>query len=136
MRVREALAVDLLRSPGVRTKRFFGLLVAQIAGSEAVTIEDAAGELACVAGVFEYDSGECEAWLAEGPALRANLLRVLRLLRGFLREAGAIAAGGQIKAYVQPQGVAGDRLARLLGFESLGVEETDVGPLKAWRRTL
>lgn len=127
-----AMGVDFLEAPGMRSRRVFGMLTLQVQRSEAITLRDGEGVLCCVAGIYEYGDGSTEAWLVEGPALKANLLAVIRRLQATM---GALAAAGcEPHAYVRGTGVAGDRIAKMLGFDFLGLTESPIGTLKTWRR--
>lgn len=127
-----AMAVDLLDVPNLRNRRQFGLMTLQVARSEAITMRDAAGALCCVAGIYEYDDGSTEAWFCEGPALKANLLGVIRRLQVTMGELSL--SGVEPFAYVLAEGVAGDRIAAMLGFDFMGLRPSPMGPLKTWRR--
>lgn len=137
--VSAARALDFLEVQAVsgraliRDRRTFGLHARQVAGSEAITLRDDAGRLAVVAGLYD-DGQEIEAWFGAGVALRANLRGVLLRLASALAHVGVIAPGAVLTAYIDPASVAGDRLARGLGFNAEGLTDTALGPLKTWRR--
>lgn len=127
MGLTEATVFDLLETvdnegrPLRTSRRMFGLLARQVAGSMAVTARDGQGRLAAVAGLWpEVD--HVEAWFAAGPAFSHAACRALR--RALLAVAGD-GELGEIRAYLHPSSVAGQRLAAVFGFIPAG--ETD-GP--------
>lgn len=131
--VREARALDFLEVLGddggaaICNRRTFAVHARQIAGSAEAVAVRAGGELCAIVGVYPVE-GELECWFATGPGLRANLLPVLRLVRRRLEVFPALVA------YIHPRSVAGDRLARWLGFEPCGCTDSPIGPLNTWRR--
>lgn len=130
--VSESRPLDWLDAGGVRQRRFFGMMARQTVQSEALTIRTAAGELVAIVGIW----ADQEAWFLAGPACRANLLALVRLVRQVLAEARLVAPGLAVTAYIDPGSVAGDRLAAMLGFTEAGVSDTLIGPLRTWRRIL
>lgn len=119
----------------VRHRRMFGLVARMVEGSETITVRDPAGRLCVVAGLYPGDDG-AEAWFGSGPALAANLLATVRLVRRVLDHIATEAPGLVVDAHVNPRSVAGDRLARWLGFTAAGVTDHAFGPLRTWRRCL
>lgn len=129
-------ALDVEGRPYCRNRRAFGIHARQVSGSEAVTFR-AGGELVCIAGLYRNPDETWEAWLACGPAFRANLRAVLYDLRADLAIACRLIGAGKpvtVLAYIDPASVAGDRLARGLGFQPCGLTPSPIGPLKTWRR--
>lgn len=124
----EALGVD--GRPFVRNRRTFGLYARQVAGTWSWTIRDGAGRLCAICGLWREADRQYEAFFVGGEALRANLIPVLWLIR-----AGFGQVHGRVTAYIDPAGVAGDRLASVLGFQPCGLTDTRAGPLRTWRRT-
>lgn len=117
-----------------RQQRIFGLRCRQVEGGAAVTLRDAAGALVCIVGLYADDAGAAEAWFAAGPAMRANLLAAVRRARALLDQVGTAAAPVTARAYVRPEGVAGARLARWLGFADAGLQDTALGRLRRFER--
>lgn len=142
--LREASAFDFLHALDVtgrqmvRKRRHFGLMARQLAESQAVSLIGPDGALAAIIGLHESEDlpGEAEVWFAVGPALKGNLIRAVSIFANCLHVVGQLAPGLTVTAYIDPRSVAGDRLARLLGFTEAGLTETDIGPLRTWRRTL
>lgn len=130
-------AVDMSGRCWVRTRRTFGQQARVLSESAAVTICTEAGELVAVAGLYDGPLSEgSEAWLASGPALKANLLGVLRRLAICLEGVARLAPGVAVTAYIDPASVAGDRLAAMLGFEDVGLTPHGAGQLRTFRRVL
>lgn len=136
--VTESRPLDWIEAGGVRQRRFFGMMARQVVQSEALTIrtppaeDEDVGQLVAIVGIW----ADQEAWFLAGPACRANLLALIRIVRQVLREAGLVAPGLPLTAYIDPGSVAGDRLAAMLGFTEAGVSDTLIGPLRTWRRIL
>jgi len=140
--VSEASAFDMLEAPGdagrrgVVTRRRFGEMARQVSEGAALTVRDAAGVLVCVMGLWP-EADHAEAWLAVGPAMRANLRPALRLLDQALEAVAGGAGTGEVRVYVLGVGdrVAGARMAAGLGFDRIGEEATRLGPVAVFRRT-
>lgn len=139
--VAPAMALDLLEAaddagrPRLHVGRAaFKLYALQVADGCAVTIRDAAGELCCVAGLYPEDGDDAELWFAAGPALRANLWAALKAGARALEACATAAAPLRVKAYVAPQRVAGQRLARWLKLRAEGLIDSEIGPLSVWTR--
>lgn len=130
-------AVDISGRCWVRTRRTFAQQARVLSESAAVSIVTGAGELVAVAGLYDGELSEgTEAWLASGPALKANILGVLRRLATSLEAVARLAPGLEITAYIDPRSVAGDRLAALLGFDDVGVTSHGPVQLRTFRRVL
>jgi hypothetical protein len=126
-------SVDVSGRCWVRTRRTFGQQARVLAESAAVTLVTRAGELVAVVGIYLGPLSEVsEVWMAAGPALKANLLAALRHMAIFLEGVAIQLPGLELTAYVDPAGVAGDRLALMLGFEPTGLTDG----LRTWRRVL
>jgi hypothetical protein len=112
------------------TRQRFGELARQVSASAAITVRDEAGALVVVLGLWP-EPDHLEAWLAAGPAFRANLRSALGLARAALDDAGP----GEVRAYARGLGprVAGARMAAWLGFEPAGEEPTRFGPVQVFR---
>lgn len=141
--VAPASAFDMLEALGPDggrprlTRQRFGEMARQVAEGVAVTLRDDAGVLVCVVGLWP-EADHAEAWLADGPAFRANLRGALRAARALLE---SVAEGGgcdQVRAYVHtPAGadrVAGARMAAWLGFRRIGEEAARHGPVAVFSR--
>lgn len=140
--VAQASAFDMLESlsdSGGRarfTRLRFGEMARQVSEGAAITLRTDAGELVAIAGLWP-EADHAEAWLAVGPAFKANLLRALRQLKRSMNEIASTAAVGEVRAYVRPTGngrVAGSRMAAWLGLEPAGAEETPIGRILVFRR--
>lgn len=138
--IRPASALDLLeavddRGEGVcvRARPRFGRLSRQVAEGVALTVRDEAGRLCAVAGLYPDGETEAEAWFAMGPALKANLMPTLRVLRGLFEIIATEAAPLTVRAHLA--GVAGAKIARVFGGQPAGVRDTPAGPLDTWTRS-
>lgn len=140
--VRQASAFDMLEAlndSGARsklTRARFGEMARQVSEGAAITLRDDAGVLIAVAGLWP-EADHAEAWLAVGPAFRANLLPALRQLRLSMGEIAQAAGVEEVRAYVRPMGgerVAGARMAAWLGLEPAGEDETPIGRVLVYRR--
>lgn len=139
--VSEASAFDMLEAQGdagrraVVTRRRFGEMARQVSEGAALTVRDPAGALVCVMGLWP-EADHAEAWLAVGPAMRANLRPALRLLGEALE---TVAGGGEaqeVRVYVRAgDRVAGARMAAGLGFDRIGEEASRLGPVAVFCRT-
>lgn len=136
LRLRQGTAVDGLRLGQRWTRRGFGRWAHQVALSETLAVETDAGQLVAVVGLYDLGREQYEAWFAAGPAARANLLGLLRIVRQVLQVAEDTMPGATVRAYIDPGSVAGPRLATILGFAEAGPTETDSGVFETWLREL
>nr|WP_312054884.1 hypothetical protein [Brevundimonas diminuta] len=144
MTVAEASAFDMLETLtdagriGRFTRQRFGEMARQVSEGAAFTLRDGEGRLIAVAGLWP-EADHAEAWLAVGPAFRANL-------RGAMRQLGALLTGvaegsgtQEVRLYVAKakgaERVAGGRLAAWSGFIRSGEEATPLGPVEVYRRS-
>lgn len=141
--VTHARALDFLEADGVvpsplqflgSRRRNIVVAYAQIAGSAAITIRDDQGQLAAIAGLYDLEPGQVEAWFAVGPAIRANLKGALYRLSFAMEQAADLLPGTKATAYIDPASVAGDKLAARLGFRFEGLTTSPIGELKTWTR--
>lgn len=138
----EARALDFLESLGDDGapvaglgRRHFRLLARQVAGGVAITWRTAAGgELVAIAGVYPdpVQMNHAEAWFSAGPGLRGNLRAGLAAIAATLDAVGAEAAPVRVRALIG--GVAGPRVAALLGFTAAGPIETASGRYESFER--
>jgi hypothetical protein len=136
-----ALGTDFLEALGDdggvvtwRQRRHVGLFARQAAGGAALAARTAAGELVCLGGVYAGPDGDGEAWFAAGAAFKAHTVAGVRALRSYFEVIGDGCAPLTVVALVRPEGVAGARLARWLGFEDDGPRETGFGLMQRWVR--
>jgi len=128
-----AEVLDDLGRPQVVRRRYLAQMAVQIAGGAAMTIRDRDGALCLVAGLWPED-GYAEAWFGAGPALKAHLRPVLRLVDRALRIVTLEAQVSEVRCFIHPQSVAGARLAALCGFEALGETDHPLGAVLAYVR--
>lgn len=117
-----------------RQRRVLGLRCRQVLGGAALTARDATGRLVCIGGLYAAPGGEAEVWFAPGPAFKANAFAAVRALSRYFEIIAETAAPLTAVAYIRPEGVAGARLARWLGFEDTGPFETALGPARRFIR--
>lgn len=116
------------------TRWRFGLMARQVSEGCATTWRDADGALVCVAGLWPAGD-HLEAWLAIGPAFRANLRPARRAVEARLAVLIGELGPVEVRAYVKPgERVAGARMARWWGLESTGTEATPIGPVEVFSR--
>lgn len=128
-------ALDVKGRPYVRNRRTVALCARQVSGSWAFTARDEAGRLVAIAGVWGGFNDDLEAWFTVGEAIGPNLLTVVRLIRSALAHLATEAwAHADVVAYIDPDSVAGERLAASLGFQPCGPAKTPAGTLLSYRR--
>lgn len=126
LQIAEASAFDLLETVDdqgapLRLRRtHFGKLARQVSQGATVSIRDARGQLVIVAGLWP-ENDHAEAWFAAGPAAARRLVPALRLLRRLMDFACREARVREVRTYTAPDGVAGARIAAVLGFEAQGL---------------
>lgn len=117
------------------TRQRFGEMARQVSEGPSVTLRDEAGRLAVVAGLWP-EADHWEAWFAVGPAFRPNLRRALGQLEHLLTVVAGSGESAEVRVYVRPgDRVAGKRMASWLGFTTVGIEGSPIGPVEVFTRT-
>lgn len=140
--VTQASAFDMLecaRDTGGRerfTRSRFGEMARQVSEGASMTLREPGGRLIAVVGLWP-EADHAEAWLAIGPAFRANLLAALREIRSSMDQVAVAAGVSEVRAYVRAAvgaRVAGARMASWLGFEPAGTEQLPTGTVQIFTR--